>query len=306
MLAALAAAGALAGATAQATTATRAGGPDARAHRRRGLGDRPARHGRRRPAADHLLVRDRPDDRLRRAPPSPRRPTSRLPSRCRASCSGLAQGRRPTTRAWSPCNARRPFARRRLTFTGRGRARPLAPPLPGGAAPRRPGPAGAPAAGAQAPRPPSHPPRRPRSATASASTSRPAACSSASRAPPRAVAHHRRRLDPGRLDRRRAQGHRRPELGAVRRRHPDRHLPRRHLRGPPARRRRRHDRARAARPAARLRGAAARAPRPSRPSARRARCGAATITGASARAAATASPPSAAPPGTSRTAATAR
>ena len=53
-------------------------------------------------------------------------------------------------------------------------------------------------------------------------------------------------------------------------------------------------------------GGAAPAPRPPRPSARRAGCGAATTMGASARAAATASPPSAAPRGTSRTAATAR
>ena len=96
--------------------------------------------------------------------------------------------------------------------------------------------------------------------------------------------------------------------GAARRADPDRHLPRRSLRGPPARWRPRHDRARAARPAADLRepAAPARAPRPPRPSTRPAGCGAATTMGASARAAATASPPSAVPRGTSRTAATAR
>ena len=47
---------------------------------------------------------------------------------------------------------------------------------------------------------------------------------------------------------------------AARRRQPERHLPRRPLRGPPARRRPRHDRARAARPAADLHRAAAPAP----------------------------------------------
>ena len=88
--------------------------------------------------------------------------------------------------------------------------------------------------------------------------------------------------------------------------HPDRHLPRRPLRGAPARRRPRHDRARAARRAPHAARAAA--PAPPRPAAgaRRARCGATTATATSARARATASSPCAARPGSSRTAATGR
>ena len=64
----------------------------------------------------------------------------------------------------------------------------------------------------------------------------------------------RRRLDSGRLHRRHARRQREAAGRPPRRSHPDRHLPRRALRGAPARRRPRHDRARAARRAAHVPG----------------------------------------------------
>ena len=258
------------------------------------------RHGRA-SMASSILAPGRPRTGSSSAPRSPTapRPTPRAPARVTSpspsprSIGGLEPATAYHVRLVAS-NDRGVTQGADATFTTPASGEPTAAPLPAPAAP-------SPLPGTELAPAPVAPPVLGRSVTvAPAERHRPRARAGGDQ--PRGA--RRRRLGAGRLDRRHTRRHREAAERPARRRDPDRHLPRRPLRGAPARRRPRHDRARAARGAAHVPGRRRARRRGRAAGARRARCGATTATATSAPARATASSPCAAPPGSSRIAAT--